>query len=158
MPALPSGKNVAIDFHPLHSLASSVIAEQNAAILIFIEKIEQIFSLIRVKEVEFRPDIPAAELDVVETPVGLKRCILHDTGYSVADVLAARAPWSRGDICTLRRFLLSPRIREQVQFYRGWLISLRGRFTDQAIMWPAAKNLLPRKASPKTEKLANGGL
>jgi hypothetical protein len=64
--------------------------------LLLIEKPGQILTLVQIKEVEWRPDIPAEELDVVETPGGLKRCILRDTGYSVEDVLAARAPWSRG--------------------------------------------------------------
>ncbi len=158
MPVLPSGRKVSVDFLPLHTLALRAQAEQSASSLLLIEKTEQIFSLILVKEVEFRTDIPAEELDLVELSGGLKRCILHDTGYSVADILAVRAPWSRGDISALRQFLLTPRIRQQIRFYRRWLISLRGKLTDRAIMWPGAQSLLPRQANPKTETLANGGI
>ena len=157
MPVLPSRRIVSIDFEPLHELALQAEAEQIASNLLFIEKDEQIFSLIRVKEVEWRPDIPSEELDIVETPRGLKSCILLDTGYSVSDVLAARVPWSRGDISALRQFILTPRIRQKVRFYQRWLTALRGKFTERAIMWPSAGNLLPHKADPKTEKLANGG-
>ena len=154
MPVLPSGRKISLDFKPLYDLAVQAQAEQNAGNLLLIEKPGQILTLVQIKEVEWRPDIPAEELDVVETPGGLKRCILRDTGYSVEDVLAARAPWSRGDISALRAFILTRRIRGKVEFYRRWLVSLRGKFTDEAIMWPAAKNLLPRQANSIAAQLA----
>jgi hypothetical protein len=158
MPLLPSGRKVSLDFKPLCDLAMQAHAEQNAANLLLIEKPGQIFALVEVKEVEWNPGIPAEELDVVETPHGLQRCILRDTGYSVEDVLAACAPWSRGDISALRAFILTPRVRAKVEFYRRWLVSLRGKFTDQAIMWPAAKNLLPRPANSQSTQLSGFGL
>jgi hypothetical protein len=136
-------------------LAIQSLAEQNAANLLLIEKPGQIYALIVVKEVDWRRDIPLEELDVVETSDGLRRCILRETGYSVDDVLMGRASWSKGDISALRAFILTPRIRAKVDFYRRLLVSLRAKFTDQSIMWPAAKNLLPRRANSKAAQLAD---
>lgn len=147
MPLLPSGREISIDFTSLYELEQRAHDAGDAALLLFLEKDEHIFALVSVDEVEWLAGVPASELDEFETPDGVRHGIGSPIGFSVADVLSGKVSWPAADIDAFRRFVKSPRIRDQVQLFRARCLSLRAWLTDRVIMWPSSHQSLPVPAS-----------
>lgn len=158
MPLLPSGRDISIDFTPLYELEQRAHASGDAALLLFLDGDEEIFSMVLVDEVEWCGGVPEAELDEFETASGVRHGIGHFTGFSVSDVIAGRVPWSRLDIDAFRRFVESPRICEQVRLFRSRCLSLRAWLTDRVIMWPSSCQALPLPARRDARAVSRSGL
>jgi hypothetical protein len=145
-----------LDAAPFHELAARAEAEDHAGLLFFVEDDMECAALLEVVEVEWRADIPDDELEEIETEEGRRRAVLHATGLTAAEVLRGRAGWSRPDIEAFRRFLQTPRIAGWVVELRDLLVSLRGRLTDRAVMWPHPTATLPRRPGNLVSRLHGG--
>ena len=155
MPRLPSGRLIALGNAPYRELVGRAVDTKDAGLVLFYDKDAEFHTLLEVLLVEWRADIPAAELDPVETGKGERHGILSSSGFTVQDILRGRAPWSRSDIVAFRKFLGTPRISEWTRGLRKDLVWLRGWLTDGAIFQPDPHAMLPRACFRQPELSAS---
>ena len=146
MPRLPSGRVAAVNFLPLQQLGTRAEEAEDASLLLFLDQEEQFCAFIGIVEIEWRPDIPAEELDTIHTTCGAKACIITDTGYTLADFLARRLPWSKEDVAAFFHFLKTQRIQDAIKLHHGHLLSRRDPLVVRAIVSPRRDQILPRAA------------
>ncbi|MFZ4483072.1 MAG: hypothetical protein ACOYOL_03725 [Chthoniobacterales bacterium] len=144
MPRLPSGRSAAINYESLSNLLKRATDTHDAGLLLFLENEREIFRWLDVIQVEWPVNIPAEELDRIDTPEGLRYGISTPTGFSVSDVLAARVPWSLRDIAAFKRFIRTSRVSREIAAVGRDVVQRRAWLTDRAIMWPHPALLLPR--------------
>jgi hypothetical protein len=136
MPYLPSGRAVAVSLQPLDELLDRALNERNASLLFFMDELDDIFSFVRVLEVEERFDVPRVELEAVGAPDRIMHCMTQDTGYTVYDVIRRGCHWSADDVAAFRDFMLTDRIRDWVVSRQVRLVVLRSMLTDFSMTYP----------------------
>ncbi|MBE2181096.1 MAG: hypothetical protein IAE97_11560 [Chthoniobacterales bacterium] len=144
MPRLPSGRLIAVGGNPYRQLIGRVMQTNDAGLLLFFDKDREFAALIEVLCVEWRTDLPATELEPLETADGVRHGVSTPAGFTAQDVLRGRVPWSRGDVVAFRKFLESPRVAVWQKAMQGELVRLRGWLTDGAIFRPDPHAMLPR--------------
>jgi hypothetical protein len=80
---------------------------------------------VNLQRVEWRADIPAEELEPFQSSTGTCHGILHDTGFSAADVFGGRARWPEADVEILRKFMGSEKIQKDLSDARATLVAVR---------------------------------
>jgi hypothetical protein len=137
MPTLPSGRNVAINLQRLDETAHRAFYEKDEASLLRLDHPAQMFQLIELADVEFREDIPSAELDRFWTEEGDKFGILHPLGYSISDVIRSQTGWSAADTFAFKRFLMRPSTTQIFRLCRRDLACMRKLLELRACQdWP----------------------
>ncbi|MEX1045519.1 MAG: hypothetical protein WEC73_05270 [Chthoniobacterales bacterium] len=104
-PQLPSGRRVAIDCYRLRHAVDEADKTGDVNELLKIWRSKEIRSYMEIVEIVERPDLPASELVEVETKSKQPlRGVPVETGYTLEDVLAGKAPWSPEDMDKFRQF------------------------------------------------------
>jgi len=136
MPYLPSGRAVAVSLQPLDELLDRALNERNAPLLFFMDELDDVFSFVRVLEVEERFDVPRVELEPVGAPDRIMHCMTWDTGYTVFDIIRRGCHWSDDDVAAFRDFMLTDRMRDWVVSRQVRLVVLRSMLTDFQMTYP----------------------
>lgn len=130
MPKLSCGTTIVVDYGGLFDLGRQAIARQDASLLDGIEKRRVMMRHLNLQRVEWRPDIPTSELEPFNTSSGTDYGILHDTGFSAADVLERRVNWPECDIKVLRNFVGNENMRWILSELRTALVTVRGQLIE----------------------------
>ena len=136
MPYLPSGRAIAVSLQPLDELLDRALNERNASLLFFMDELDDVFTFVRVLEVEERFDVPRVELEAVGALDRTMHCMTQDTGYTVFDIVRRKCHWSADDIAAFRDFMLTDRVRDRVVSRQVRLVVLRSMLTDYSITYP----------------------
>jgi len=151
MPTLPSGRNVAINFQQLNLIAHQAFCAEDEATLLRLDHPAEMFRVIEVADVEFRRDIPCAELDRFWSEEGDKFGVLHPLGYSISDVIRYRTGWSEVDTTAFKMFLMRHSTRQVFRMWRRDLGRMRRAIQPQIcreMPLPAAQLELGFDAGP----------
>jgi len=129
MPTLPSGRNVAINFQHLEAASQRAFHDEDESFLARLDHPSEMFRLIELADVEFRSDIPCAELDRMWSEAGDKFGILHPLSCCISHVIRNKAGWSGADVLGLKRFLMRDSVRRIFRMWRQDIAGLRHALT-----------------------------
>jgi hypothetical protein len=132
MPTLPSGRNVAVNFQHLEAASQRAFHEEDNSMLERLDHPSEMFRLIELADVEFRSDIPCAELDRMWSEEGDKFGILHPLSCCISQVIRNESGWSGADILGLKHFLMRGSIRRIFRMWRQDIAGLRHALTARA--------------------------
>jgi hypothetical protein len=132
MPTLPSGRNVAINFQHLEAASQRAFHEEDESLLVRLDHPSEMFRLIELADVEFRSDIPCAELDRMWSEDGDKYGILHPLSCCISRVIRNETGWSGADIVGLKHFLMRDSVRRIFRMWRKDIAGLRSALTARA--------------------------
>lgn len=104
-PRLPSGRWVALDCWRLREAVNEADRTGDVTELLRLWNERNMRRHIDVVEIEERPDFPPSELAVAEINEQRQaRVMTMETGYTMEDVLAGKAPWPPDDMEHFREF------------------------------------------------------
>ncbi len=104
-PRLPSGRWVALDCWRLREAVNDADRTGDVTELLRLWNERNMRRHIEVVEIEECPDLPPSELAVAEINEQQQAWVMtRETGYTMEDVLAGKAPWSPNDMDKFREF------------------------------------------------------